>query len=141
MGEITQIFILCSLQIQPMLAFVPARTPPPAVKAPNSPDALGFPSWLQALTLCRVSPSSGHHQTRKPWQHTGRSPQMSERLRLFQQVRDQASAVQNWNESTNGDNDQRPARQLTALVLHNDSPHFPRTAAVREQRARTPPHV
>lgn len=32
------------------------RAPPsPPVQATNNPHALRFPSWLQALTLCRVS--------------------------------------------------------------------------------------
>lgn len=63
-------------------------------------------------------------------EHAGRIPHISERLRLLQQVHNQPSAV--WDKSPTGGNDQRPpAGQLTALILHNDSPHFPRTAAVR----------
>lgn len=62
-GEITQIFLLCTLQIYPTRSFLPplgcslmpSRTMSPAVKAVNNLYALGFPLWLQALTLCRVS--------------------------------------------------------------------------------------
>lgn len=85
-GELTQIFLLCMiLPIYPMLAFLPprscslmpSRTPSPAVKAPNTPNELGFPSWLRALTLCRVSPKQASAGT----QNIARAPAQARKRR------------------------------------------------------------
>lgn len=45
-----------------------------------------------------------------------------------------------WNKSTTGDNDQRPpARQLTALILHNDTFHAQRRCGRQHGQNTTPP--
>lgn len=75
-------------------SLVPPRTVSSAVKAVNNLYALGFPLWLQALTLCRVSPQLGINRRAEHSPHAGRIPHMSERLRLPQQVHNQPSAVQ-----------------------------------------------